>query len=190
VSEIRGRHKRTGKCSLQPPPRLAAKSPGSRIVSRRSSRCSARRQDQVRQTLPLKHVSAAHRARSPSQLRPATRCRVDHPGEVAGWPLAASTRRFTCGRAPPDRGRAASSSRSRASTMTPRGAGLPARVDSMVHHTREEAEDRFPPVATGQQTVMFLRWIWRTVVFFVGRRLWTAWQRRRQQSASRTASAG
>lgn len=31
MSEIRGRHKRTGKCSLQPPPRLAAKRPGSRI---------------------------------------------------------------------------------------------------------------------------------------------------------------
>jgi uncharacterized membrane protein len=37
---------------------------------------------------------------------------------------------------------------------------------------------------------MFMRWIWRTVVFFIGSKLWNAWQRRRQQSASGPASAG
>jgi hypothetical protein len=30
---------------------------------------------------------------------------------------------------------------------------------------------------------MILRWVWRTVALFLGRRLWTAYQRRRRGSA-------
>ena len=50
----------------------------------------------------------------------------------------------------------------------------------------------FPPGLAGQDPVMFYRWIWRTLALAVGRRLWTAWQRRRaaRRTDGRVATAG
>jgi hypothetical protein len=50
----------------------------------------------------------------------------------------------------------------------------------------------FPAALAGQEPDMLYRWIWRTLALAVGRRLWTAWQRRRaaRRTDGRVATAG